>query len=114
MNQTITTMKQTTTFIITKKPGPMALLVETSSFRIVKSGTGWVAQREVPYRDSIVNVFIVFMGNLGQPFEMTMTINNVKETIKESLYTSGRNEFRYSYAWTKFVPGSAPLIAGTV
>jgi hypothetical protein len=90
-------MKYNTIFTITKKPGPMALIVETSPFSIKSRGDKWVAEREVTYTDDTVNVFIRFKGFVGQDYEMTLSINSVTKTIKGLLNKNGLNDILCDY-----------------
>ena len=95
-------MKKKTTFTISKKPGPMALVVETTPFTITSSGSGTKAESLVDYEDSIVNIYLAFRGQQGQEFEMKMKLNGIDKDIKGNLYTNGVNRFTPSYNLSEF------------
>lgn len=91
-----------TTFIITKKPGPLGIMVETSSIPIVSYGTGWRAARIVNYSRSKIDVFIAVRGQIGQELSMKMTINNITKEIKGKLKKNGLNKISKSYQSSTF------------
>lgn len=80
-----------TLFDIKKKPGPMVLVVETTSMSVFANGKKWKAKKKVKYQDSIVNLTIHVRGQRGMVYEMTMKLNGVTKSIKEELPKNGKN-----------------------
>jgi len=81
-----------TEFKITKRPGPMSILVETTYLIIESTIGGWKAEDMIEYVDGTVDVGVRIRGQIGQEYEMTLTINNVKKTIKGELKRNGINK----------------------
>ena len=107
-------MKHLTTFTISKKPGAMALVVETSPFTINSNGATWKAEKTVSYEDTMINVYISIRGQKGQEFEMKMKINNNEQEIKGTLIKDGVNPITVAYNINVFFPAGVPVIASNV
>jgi len=94
-----------TKFEISKIPGPFGIIVETTSFKVYSLGSQWkVQEEEVLFQDDEVNVTIVIRGQLGQEYEMTMTINSVGKEIKGKLIKNGLNRIPRTYKLSSFNP----------
>ena len=78
-----------TKFKISKKPGPMGILVETTSFSIYSGSGDWEAKEDVIYRDNFVDITIVIRGQKGQEYKMVLTLNSVDKDIKGKLKKDG-------------------------
>ncbi len=91
-----------TKFEISKRPGPLGLMVETTSFNIYSHGDKWKAEENVTYMDNSVDVTIVIRGQLGQEYELSMTLNSVKKEIKGKLKKSGINRITRSFKISSF------------
>ena len=99
-------MEHKTTITVAKKPGPMSVLVETTSFAIDITGSTAKAEELVDYNDDTVNLYVVVKGQPGQELELKMTLNKESKELKETLYKSGLNEYRRSYPYTDFFKSS--------
>lgn len=95
-------MEHKTTIAITKKPGPMSILIETTSFNIDIAGSTAKAEGMVDYSDDTVNLYVVVKGQPGQELELKLTLNKIPKELKVPLYKSGLNEFRRSYPYSDF------------
>ncbi|MEM9363388.1 MAG: hypothetical protein AAGA43_12170 [Bacteroidota bacterium] len=91
-----------TKFNITKRPGPMSIMVETTYLTIISTQGGWKAEETVKYLDSTVDVGIRIRGQIGQEYEMTIEINSVKKTIKGKLKKNGINRIPRIYKLETF------------
>ncbi|MFD3003183.1 hypothetical protein ACFS7Z_22670 [Pontibacter toksunensis] len=92
-----------TRIIVTKTPGPVGIIVETTPFKLVSYQGKWIGEENVIYRDLIVDVLIAIRGQQRQPYAMVMIINGVEQEINGCLEHNGVNEVRRQYPINKFV-----------
>ena len=83
-----------TKFKITKRPGSMSIIVQTTYFNITSTQGEWKAEKIVKYFDSNVDVGIRIRGQIGQEYEMAIEINSVTKTIKGKLKKNGINRIQ--------------------
>lgn len=91
-----------TTIEITKRPGPLGLLVETTPFKVYTMGEGWIAEEDVLYSDKTIDVLIVIRGQKGQEYAITIKLNSVEKEIKGLLVKDGKNRIVVSYPLSLF------------
>lgn len=95
-------MKHLTKFNISKRPISMALLVETTFLTITSSSGKWKAEEKMKFKDDYINILMVFRGQLGQEYEMTLEINSIKKTIKGKLKSNGISRIYRKYKKSTF------------
>lgn len=95
-------IKRATTVKISERPGPMALVVETTPFTIVSQGDKWIAEKMVTYNDDTVNITFVFRAQKGQQYKMTVNINQVDKEISGELEKNGVNSIAKAYPLSDF------------
>src|SRR5688500_15357926 len=96
-------IKRSTKIVISKRPGPTALLIETTPFALTAQGDEWVGRELVIYRDSSIDVLMIIRGQKGQEYEMTLTLNDEEKEIKGTLEKNGNNRITKQFRLSSFI-----------